>query len=258
MNLSIQRPPEAAAELVHRFANTLPPMNAQLIVAADEVVVVMSNGAALGVAPPGTHWLHPQPFPFLAPALVGGSSFRVELWFVKTVPIAGVQFGGSLPSVREPGTKVMCACRAFGDFALVVRDPARLVTACVGASMTETAALLGWVKQSVLRQFGSAFAKEVEGGKSVQSPALVPAVLDRVAGELGELETMGLGVSRFGDATVSVSEGDMAALRDAKLQAALEAHPPKPASAGLRCGRCSKPHDGGRFCVDCGGGLVSA
>lgn len=258
MTLVIQRPAEAANDLLVRSEHTQSPLNSQLIVAADECVVVVSNGVVLGTVPPGMHWVHPQPFPFLVPAIANASVLQAELWFVKTVPVMGLQFGGSLPGVREPGTKVMCVCRTFGDFALVVRDPALLIRSCLSNAMSDGAPVLGWVKQLVMRQFASAFAAEVESGKSLLSPALVPAVLERVMGALGELDAMGLGVSRFGEATISLSEDDRAAVRDAKLQAAQEAMAAKQAQiAGLRCTRCSKAHEGGRFCVDCGGSLAA-
>lgn len=257
MTLSIQRPPGATDALAHRFPNPQPPLNSQLTVAADECVVVVCNGAVLGIAPPGVHWLHPQPFPFLLPAIVGGNAVQAELWFVKTAPIAGLQFGGALPTVTEPGTKVMCTCRAFGEFALTARDPARVVAACVGANATDAEPLLAWVKGLVMRQFASAFAKEVESGKSIQARDLVAAVLDRVAGELGELDGTGFGVPLFGTARVTVSEDDLAALRDAKVQAAMAQGIPPARPVTLRCSRCSKPHEAGRFCVDCGGALAT-
>lgn len=258
MTLVIQRPAAAVNDLLHRSEHTQSPLNSQLIVAADECVVVASNGAVLGVVPPGMHWVHPQPFPFLVPAIVNASVLQAELWFVKTQPVSGIAFGGALPGVREPGTKVVCACRTFGDFALVACDPARLVSSCVGNGMSDAAPVLAWVKQLVMRQFASAFASEVEGGKSLTSPGLAPAVLERVQGELGELDAMGLSVSRFGNATITLSEDDRAAVRDAKMQAVQEAMSVKQAElAGLRCTRCSKAHEGGRFCVDCGGSLAA-
>lgn len=257
MTLSIQRPPGAADALFHRFEHPQPPLNSQLTIAADECVVVVHNGVVLGIAPPGMHWLHPQPFPFLIPAIVGDNAVQAELWFVKTAPVTGIQFGGALPAVVEPGTTVKCICRTFGDFALTVRDPARFVTSCVGSALTDPEPVLGWVKGLVMRQFAGAFAKEVEGGKSVQSRDLVPAVLDRIAGELGELDGMGFAVPNFGNATVTVSEDDMAALRDAKVQAAMAKGMPPARAATLKCSRCSKPHDAGRFCVDCGGALAT-
>ncbi|HEX7600550.1 MAG TPA: SPFH domain-containing protein [Polyangiaceae bacterium] len=259
MTLVIQRPDDAGG-LVHRFENTLPPINSQLVVNADESVVVISNGAVLGVVPPGMHWLHPQPFPFLLPAIVGGNAFQTELWFVKSIPMVGIRFGGALPEVVDRVTQLAVSPRTMGDFSLVVRDPARLVAAMVGMSTGDLEPVLRWVKTLVLRQLGAAVGKEVEGGKDVLSPGLVPDALDRVAGELGELESSGLAVTRFGEVMLTFSEADITALKDARVAAAkakiAAAQAPKPAAAStLKCSKCSKVHEGGRFCVDCGGAL---
>jgi len=259
MTLVIQRPDDAGG-LVHRFENTQPPINSQLVVNADECVVVASNGAILGVVQPGMHWLHPQPFPFLLPAIVGGNAFETELWFVKTIPMVGIRFGGALSSVLDPGTQIAVSPRTMGDFSLVVRDPSRLVAAMLGQGNGDLDPLLGWVKTLVLRQLGAAIGQEVEEGKGILSPGLVPAALDRVAGDLGELESSGLHVTRFGEVMLSFSEADMTALKAAQVAAAkakiTAAQAPTPAAAStLKCSRCSKVHEGGRFCVDCGGAL---
>lgn len=257
MTLSIQRPPDAVAALVHRFDHPQPPLNSQLTVAADECVVVASNGVVLGLVQPGVYWLHPQPLPFLASVIVGGNAVQAELWFVRTIPMMGIRFGGALPAFVEPGTNVQCTGRVMGDFSIAVRDPARVVTACVGASFTDAEPLLAWVKQVVMRQLGGALEKEVAGGKSLLARDLMPGALDRVAGELGELESSGLAVTRFGDVMLNFPEDDVAALRDAKVQAALAKGMPPARTLSLRCSKCSKPHEGGRFCVDCGGALAN-
>jgi len=261
MTLVIQRPDDAGG-LVHRFENTQPPINSQLVVNADDCVVVASNGAILGVVQPGMHWLHPQPFPFLLPAIVGGNAFETELWFVKSKPMVGIRFGGPLYEVVDPVTQLAVSPRTMGDFSLLVRDPARLVTAMLGMSGDDLDPVLLWVKAIVLRQLGTAVAQEVMGGKDVLSPALVPAALDRVAGELGELESSGLAVTRFGEVMLTFSEADITALKEARLAAAkakiAAAQAPKPAAAStLKCSKCSKVHEGGRFCVDCGGALAA-
>jgi membrane protease subunit (stomatin/prohibitin family) len=263
MTLSIQRSPEASNALLERFENPQPPINSQLTVANDECVVVALNGAVLGVVPPGVHWLHPQPFPFLVPAIVGGNLVQAELWFVKTVTMVGIRFGGALGSVTDPLTNVECMPRAIGTFALTVRDPVRVVQGCMGQGI-DAEPLLAWAKQVVMRQLASALGIEVAGGRSVLAQDLIPAVLERLPGELGELEESGLAATHFGEVMLSFSEEDRTALSDAqkravqaKLAAAVAAAAAPAAAPPRRCTQCGRPHEGGRFCVDCGGALAS-
>jgi membrane protease subunit (stomatin/prohibitin family) len=261
MTLSIQRSPEAGTALLERFENPQPPLNSQLTVANDECVVVALNGAVLGVVPPGVHWLHPQPFPFLVPAIVGGNLVQAELWFVKTVTLVGIRFGGALSSVTDPVTSITCTPRAMGTFALTARDPVRVIQACMGQNLTDADPLVGWAKQVVTRKLASVLASEVEGGRSILAQDLMAAVLERLPGELGELESTGLVATHFGEVTLNFSEEDRTALSDAnkkvamaKLAAIAAAAAPAP---GQRCTRCGRPHESGRFCVDCGGPLTS-
>jgi membrane protease subunit (stomatin/prohibitin family) len=261
MTLSIQRSPEASTALLERFENPQPPINSQLTVASDECVVVALNGAVLGVVPPGVHWLHPQPFPFLVPAIVGGNVVQAELWFVKTVTMVGLRFGGAVSSVTDAATNVTCTPRVMGTFALTIRDPVRVVQGCMGQGI-DAEPLLAWAKQVVMRKLASALTSEVEGGRSILAQDLMPSVLERLPGELGELEKSGLAASHFGEAMLSFSDEDRTALSDASKRAvmaklaAMAAPAAETPAPVRRCTRCGRPHDGGRFCVDCGGPLA--
>jgi membrane protease subunit (stomatin/prohibitin family) len=261
MTLSIQRSPEASTALLERFENPQPPINSQLTVASDECVVVALNGAVLGVVPPGVHWLHPQPFPFLVPAIVGGNLVQAELWFVKTVTMVGIRFGGALGSVIDTLTQVECTPRAMGTFALTVRDPVRVVQGCMGQGI-DGERLVNWAKGIVTRKLASLLASEVAGGRSVLGPDLIPAALERLPGEVGELESAGVAASHFGEVMLSFSDEDRTALSDASkrvVQAKLAAMAaPAVQAPARRCTQCGRPHDAGRFCVDCGGPLAGA
>jgi membrane protease subunit (stomatin/prohibitin family) len=260
MTLSIQRSPEASNALLERFAHAQPPINSQLTVANDECVVVALHGAVIGVVPPGVHWLHPQPFPFIVPAIVGGNLVDAELWFVKTVTLVGIQFGGPLTSVTDPKTNVTCTPRAMGTFALTVRDPTRVVQGCMGQSLNDAEPLINWTKKIVKRALASVLTSEVESGRSILAQDLMPAVLERLPSELGELESTGLVATHFGEVMLNFSDEDRTALSDANKKVAMAKLAAMAAQAAqapaVRCTRCGRPHEGGRFCVACGGPLA--
>jgi len=256
MTSPIQRPPEVATELVHRFASTQVPISSQLVVGPDECVVVARDGVVLGVVPPGSHWLHPQALPFVAAAVVGGNLVAAELWFVRTGAFHGIQFGGALGAVVDPATQVECSPRAFGDFGLTVSDPARVVTACLSGAAGDAGAMLGWVKQLVMKKLAGAFTVAVAGGKSVTAPDLVMILQDQVAGDLGELAPIGLAFARFGNVTVSFAEEDVAAMRKVATERAMAKRAAAAAPPEAACPRCAAPVGGGRFCGQCGAALA--
>jgi membrane protease subunit (stomatin/prohibitin family) len=267
MTPMIQRPAEHASALFW-CARTPPtpfPLSSQLVVGTGECVVAHLDGSILGVIPPGNHWLHPQPFPFLAPSVVGGASIRAELWFVRTSRMAGLPIGGSLAQVTDPGTQVPCNPRGFGDYSLTVVDPAKLVRSSLGQAANDPAPLLGWVTSVLARTLSAAFGRLVEiEGVGVLDGSLIPRLSQALDGQLGEIEAAGVKFGGLGSYQVNLSEEDAQAVRrvtTAKAEAARAAKIAKMEQAATivalqRCARCGSPQDAGRFCTACGASLV--
>jgi membrane protease subunit (stomatin/prohibitin family) len=256
---TIQRPHDAAG-LVWLAPGVPYPINCQLVVAENECIVAALDGVVLGVVPSGTHWLHPQPFPFLASAIVSNASIRAELWFVKTTLAA--QFGGSLGEMVDPVTEVECSPRALGDYSLKVSDPARLVAGCIGQRDATGQAMSQWAANIVFSR-----VREVVGnfvgveGKSILDQEVTRRLAEEVPrGGLERLEQAGLAFGQLGNVTINFSDEDFKALRAAaaararkrmeEAKAAIEAQ--ARGGAQIHCARCGTGHDGGRFCTACG------
>ena len=183
MTTVLQRPPGAANDLFWAAPRAEVPINSQVVVGPDECVVAHLDGAVLGVLPPGSHWLHPQPFPFLAAAVSGGVNIRAELWFVRTSPVAGIQFGGTLGTLVDLKTGVRCSPRGFGEYALAVADPTAFVRACLGMTAAEPGPVVAWVTAAVARKAAGAFANLVEvERKGVLDASIAPHVAEALGG----------------------------------------------------------------------------
>lgn len=251
MSMTIQRPADAATALCWPAPKTPFPINSQLVVGPEECVVASLDGVILGVIPPGNHWLHPQPFPFLGKSVVGDASLRAELWFVRTTRIAGLQLGGPLASVVNPVTQVPCHPRGFGELSLVVLDAPRLVTSIMG-QFTGAEAAIDWVKSVVMRKVVAAFVTLVEiENVGVLDMKLPLRLQEAVEGQLGELEPAGLKFGGLGSFHVSFSDEDAAALKGAMVKKAAAAR------ASRACAGCGASRDAGRFCTACGTAYAS-
>ena len=105
------------------------------IVEPDAVAVFMSQGQVMGVVPPGQHTLDARELPFLGMFVdwaSGGDAFKAELYFIGTREYPNNRFGGRLDDVQDPQTGLVVTLRAFGEYALKVADPTKLILNLVG------------------------------------------------------------------------------------------------------------------------------
>src|SRR6202045_3033262 len=101
------------------------------IVDADEMAVFLNTGKVIGTMGPGRHQIDANELPFLGifiDAATGGNAYRAELYFVGTREYTGFKFGGRVDHRQDPRTGLVVTLRGFGDYALRVIDPARLMT----------------------------------------------------------------------------------------------------------------------------------
>jgi membrane protease subunit (stomatin/prohibitin family) len=115
--------------------------------------------------------------------------------------------------VQDPQTGLIVTFRAFGEYALRVVDPTKLILNLVGTvDVTNNEAITGWVAQQLLKVTRTAVTTQLMSGAwpilglSVHSPDIEQAANGQLAG-------YGLAIARFGNLDVNLDDDDNARLK---------------------------------------------
>jgi membrane protease subunit (stomatin/prohibitin family) len=174
----------------------------------------------MGVLPPGQHRLDASELPFLGMFVDWGSNsnaFKAEIYFVGAREYPNCRFGGRLDEVQDPVSGLIVTLRAFGEYALRVTDPTKLILNLVGTvDVTNNEAITGWVAQQLLKCTRTSITTQLMSGAwpilglSMHSPdieaATMPATNEQLAG-------YGLAIARFGNLDVNLDDDDNARLK---------------------------------------------
>ena len=164
----IAAPDEAKSQIVYKWPDQNIRKFARAIVEPDAVAVFMSQGQLMGVLGPGQHRLEASELPFLGMFVDWGSNsnaFKAELYFVGAREFPRCRFGGRLDEVQDPQTGLIVTLRAFGEYALRVIDPTKLIINLVGTvDVTDNEAITGWVAQQLLKVTRTAITTNLMSG----------------------------------------------------------------------------------------------
>ena len=190
------------------------------IVEPDAMAVFTSQGQVMGVIPPGQHTLDAKELPFLGMFIdwaSGSDAFKAELYFVGTREFPNNRFGGRLDEVQDPQTGLIVNLRAFGEYALRVLDPVKLIVNLVGTvDVTNNEAITGWVAQQLLKVTRTTVTTQLMSGAwpilglSVHSPDIEAAATPAANEQLADY---GLAIARFGNLDVNLDDDDNARLK---------------------------------------------
>src|ERR1700728_3613445 len=180
------------------------------IVNADEMALFVNTGQVVQTLGPGRHQIDAYELPGLGAIIdvvSGGNAYRAELYFVGTREFTGFKFGGRVDDVQDPRTGLVVTLRVFGDYALHVADPVRLITNLTATvDVTDNERIAGWVSDQVLKVLRTNVTTQVVAngwpilGLSVHSPEIEQAAITSAN---GQLESYGLAVSRMGNFTMT-------------------------------------------------------
>ncbi|MDR0966010.1 MAG: SPFH domain-containing protein [Myxococcales bacterium] len=217
----IARSEEARADIIYRYPEKNIRLLTQLTCQPDESAVFVKNGQVVGVLGPGQHSLSSNNIPFLSSLLekvTGGDLFIAEIYFVSMREITGVRFGGPLGAITDSVTQMMCEAKVFGDFSVVVTDPAKLIFGSVGSGrqLQTNNAFLDWFKSILLKFMSDAVGELGMQGWSLNkmlSPhfklELQKALLEQIK---EEVDRYGLSIVQFGNFVLSIGDEDKAEL----------------------------------------------
>src|SRR5262249_6628484 len=164
----IAAPDSAKHQIVFKWPDTNIRKFARAIVEPDAQAVFISQGQVMGILPPGQHTLDASELPFLGLFVdwaTGGNAFQAEIYFVGQHEFPNIRFGGRLDEVQDPVTGLIVTLRAFGEYALRVSDPAKLILNLVGTvDVTNNESVTAWVTQQLLKCTRSGVTSQLMSG----------------------------------------------------------------------------------------------
>jgi membrane protease subunit (stomatin/prohibitin family) len=216
----IAAPDNSKGQIVFKWPDHNIRKFARAIVEPDAVAVFMNQGQVMGVLPPGQHTLDATELPFLGMFIDWGSSsnaFKAEIYFVGAREYPHCRFGGRLDEVQDPQTGLIVTLRAFGEYALRVVDPTKLILNLVGTvDVTDNEAITGWVAQQLLKVTRTTVTTQLMSGAwpilglSMHSPDIEVAAMPATNDQLADY---GLAIARFGNLDVNLDDDDNARLK---------------------------------------------
>jgi membrane protease subunit (stomatin/prohibitin family) len=216
----IAAPDTAKGQIVYKWPDHNIRKFTRVIVEPDAVAVFMDQGRLMGVLAPGRHTLDAAELPFLGMFADWGSNsnaFKAEIYFVGAREYPNCRFGGRLDEVQDPQTGLIVTLRAFGEYALRVVDPTKLILNLVGTvDVRDNAAITNWVAQQLLKVTRTTITLQLTAGAwqilglSAHSPDIEVAAMPATNGQLSDY---GLAITRFGNLDVNLDEDDNARLK---------------------------------------------
>jgi membrane protease subunit (stomatin/prohibitin family) len=213
-------PDDRKGQIVFKWPDVTIRRFTHAIVNADEVAMFVNTGEVLQTMGPGRHPIDADELPGLGAVIdfaTGGNAYRAELYFVGTREYTGFRFGGRVDDVQDPRTGLVVTLRVFGDYALRVIDPWRLITNLTATvDVTDNERIAGWVSDQLLKVLRTNVTTQVVAngwpilGLSVHSPEIEEAAITSAN---GQLESYGLALTRMGNFDINLAPEDAAQLK---------------------------------------------
>ncbi len=216
----IAAPDTSKGQIVYKWPDDNIRKFARAIVEPDAAAVFISQGQVMGVLGPGQHQLDARELPFLGMFVDWASNsnaFKAEIYFVGAREFPNIKFGGRLDEVQDPQTGLIVTLRAFGEYALRVVDPTKLITNLVGTvDVTNNEAVTSWVTQQLLKCTRSGVTSQLMSGAwqilglSMHRAEIEHGTLEDANTELADY---GIAVTRLGNLDINLDDDDNARLK---------------------------------------------
>src|ERR1700727_2562331 len=213
-------PDDRKGQIVFKWPDVTIRRFTHAIVNADEVAMFVNTGQVVQTMGPGRHPIDADELPGLGAVIdfaTGGNAYRAELYFVGTREYTGFRFGGRVDDVQDPRTGLVVTIRVFGEFALRVIDPARLITNLTATvDVTDNERITGWVSEQLLKVLRTTVTTQVVAngwpilGLSVHSPEIEQAAIMTAT---GQLEAYGIAITRMANFDINLAPEDAAQLK---------------------------------------------
>jgi membrane protease subunit (stomatin/prohibitin family) len=213
-------PDDRKGQIVFKWPDVTIRRFTHAIVNADEVAMFVNTGQVVQTMGPGRHPIDADELPGLGAVIdfaTGGNAYRAELYFVGTREYTGFRFGGRVDDVQDARTGLVVTLRVFGEYALRVIDPARLITNLTATvDVTDNERIAGWVSEQLLKVLRTNVTTQVLSngwpilGLSVHSPEIEQAAITSAN---GQLEAYGIALTRMGNFDINLAEEDAKQLK---------------------------------------------
>ena len=208
-------PDDRKGQIVFKWPDITIRRFTRAIVNADEMALFVNTGQVVQTLGPGRHQIDANELPGLG-ALIdhvsGGNAYRAELYFVGTREFTGFRFGGRIDDVQDPRTGLVVTLRVFGDYALRVADPVRLITNLTATvDVSDNERIASWVSDQLLKVLRTNVTTQiVRNGWPILGLMAYSADIEQSAIESGngQLDAYGIELTRLGNFDVNLSPED--------------------------------------------------
>ena len=208
-------PDDRKGQIVFKWPDITIRRFTRAIVNADEMAMFVNTGQVVQTLGPGRHQIDANELPGLGAVIdsvTGGNAYRAELYFVGTREYTGFKFGGRVDDVQDPRTGLVVTLRVFGDYALRVADPVRLVTNLTSTvDVTDNERIAGWVSDQLLKVLRTHVTTQIiRNGWPILGLMAYSAEIEQATIEAanGQLVAYGVQLTRMGNFDVNLSPED--------------------------------------------------
>jgi membrane protease subunit (stomatin/prohibitin family) len=185
------------------------------IVNADEMALFVNTGQVVQTLGPGRHQIDANELPGLGVLIdhvSGGNAYRAELYFVGTREYPSIKFGGRIDDVQDPRSGLIVTLRVFGDYALRITDPVRLITNLTSTvDVADNDRITSWVSDQLLKVMRTNVTTQIiRNGWPILGLMAYSAEIEQAAIEAGngQLAAYGIELSRMGNFDINLKPED--------------------------------------------------
>jgi membrane protease subunit (stomatin/prohibitin family) len=208
-------PDDRKGQIVFKWPDLTIRRYTRAIVNADEMALFVNTGQVVQTLGPGRHQIDADELPglgILIDAVSGGNAYRAELYFVGTREFTGFRFGGRVDDVQDPRSGLVVTLRVFGDYALRVADPVRLITNLTATvDVTDNERIAGWVSDQLLKVLRTHVTTQItRNGWPILGLMAYSAEIEQATIEAanGQLAAYGVQLTRMGNFDVNLPPED--------------------------------------------------
>ena len=208
-------PDDRKGQIVFKWPDITIRRYTRAIVNADEMAMFVNTGQVVQTLGPGRHQIDADELPGLGAVIdhaTGGNAYRAELYFVGTREYTGFKFGGRVDDVQDPRTGLVVTLRVFGDYALRVADPVRLVTNLTATvDVTDNERIAGWVSDQLLKVLRTHVTTQIiRNGWPILGLMAYSAEIEQntIDAGNGQLAAYGIQLTRMGNFDINLSPED--------------------------------------------------